>query len=72
MNAKEKLLKRLPKKYHNRVRDFYEEDGLTDDCKYMFSWTNDFCDCEGEFGGSWIFESITEAIDFIKNELFTE
>lgn len=72
MTPKEKLLKRLPKKYHNRVKDFCEEWGLVDDCKYMFYWTKEFCDWEGDFESSYPVKSITEAIDFIKNELYTK
>ena len=33
--VKMKLLKKLPKKYHERVLDFEQEDDLVDDCKYM-------------------------------------
>ena len=64
MTAKEKLLKRLPKKYHERVRDFYAEGGLIDDCKYVL-----------EFGNGWVWSdgylavpivSIKEAIEFTK------
>lgn len=35
MYSKEGLLKRLPKKYHERVGDLYEEGGLIDDCKFI-------------------------------------
>lgn len=61
---KEKLLKRLPKKYHCLVSDFYAEDGLIDNCKFMllftngYGWHNDY--------NSMPCKSITEAIEFIK------
>ena len=35
MYSKNELLKRLPKKYHERVGDLYEEGGLIDDCKFI-------------------------------------
>lgn len=58
----EKLLKRLPKKYVNRVDDFYHEEGLIEG-KYMLEFKN---------GYSWHgyeslpCKSVTEAINFIK------
>ena len=36
----EKLFKRLPKKYHDRVDMLEAEDGLIDDCKYMLYLLN--------------------------------
>ena len=33
--TKEALLRRLPKRYHERVVDFTPEEGLIDDCKYI-------------------------------------
>lgn len=59
-----KLLKRLPKKYHERFRDLSREDDLIDNCRYMlyladgFSW--------GEYDSIPV-KSITEAIAFIKD-----
>lgn len=35
MTLKEKLLKRLPKEYHDRVIKIEEEPELSDDCKYV-------------------------------------
>lgn len=69
MTLKEKLLKRLPKKYWNRVETIEEENDLVDDCKYMLYYTDEFTngDCAGS---SYPVKSITEAIDFIKNSLF--
>ena len=57
------LYARLPKKYKNRVRDFYTADDLIDGCNYML-----------EFIEPWAWEdyftvpvrNITEAIQFTK------
>ena len=65
MTLLEKLLKRLPKKYHDRVVDIDAEDDLVDDCKYMLYYSDDYTD-----GGSYPVRSITEAIDYIKNSLY--
>lgn len=67
---KMKLLKRLPKKYHDRVDNIEIEDGLIDDCKYMLYWTKEYADCEGCRESCYPVQSITEAIDFIKNSLY--
>jgi len=64
MNAYEKLLKRLPNKYHEIVEDFYAESGLIDDCKYMLLFSVEFRWDEFE---SIPCNSITEAINFIKS-----
>lgn len=71
MTLKEKLLKRLPKKYHERVRDLEVEDNLVDDCKYMLYWNEPFTD-DGPngIGSSYPVRSITEAINYIKNSLY--
>lgn len=65
------LLKRLPKKYHERVQDFYADGGLTDDWingrhvqyKYMLLFSDGWCwddiNCVPV-------TSISEAIRFIK------
>lgn len=65
----EKLMARLPKKYHDRVDEFEREDGLVDDCKYMLSYTEQYTDGDCA-GGFYPVKSITEAIDFIKNSLW--
>lgn len=66
---KQKLLDRLPKKYHDRVQDISREDELCDDCKYMVYYTDNYTD--GECSGScYPVRSISEAVDFIKNSLF--
>ena len=63
MNDKEKLLKRLPKKYHERVQDFYQESDLIDDYKYMLLFSNGFA---WDYIDTIPCMSITEAIYFIK------
>lgn len=69
MTPKEKLLKRLPKKYHCVVRDFEEDTDLVDDCKYMLYRTDEYTD--GECTGScYPVRSINEAIYFIKKVLY--
>lgn len=69
MTLKEKLLKRLPKKYHDRVEDIELEEDLVDDCKYMLYYTEQYTD--GDCSGScYPVKSINEAIDFIKNSLY--
>ena len=69
MTLLEKLLKRLPKKYHDRVAFIEAEDDLVDDCKYMLYYSDDYTDGEC-YGGSYPVRSITEAIDYIKNSLY--
>lgn len=68
MTLKEKLLKRLPKKYHDRVRDIEREDNLVDDCKYMLYWNKPYTD-DGQFGvgSSFPVKSISEAAEHIKD-----
>ena len=67
--VKMKLLKRLPKKYHERISDFEQEDDLVDGCKYMIYYSDDYTD--GECAGScYPVRSISEAIDFIKNSIY--
>ena len=69
MTLKDRLLKRLPKKYHDRVVDIEAEDDLVDDCKYMLYYSDDYTDGEC-YGGSYPVVSISEAIYFIKNCLY--
>lgn len=66
---KQKLLERLPKKYHNRLSNITKEDDLCDDCKYLVWWTNEFTDGEC-IGSCYPVKSISEAVCFIKNSLF--
>ena len=61
----EKLLKILPKMYHERVEKLEAEDGLIDDCKYMLSFKNGW-KYHGEFESVPV-RSITEAIEYIKD-----
>lgn len=68
MTTLEKTLKRLPKKYHDRVRNIEEEGDLIDDCKYIVYYSENYTDGDC-YGSSYPVKSITEAIDFIKNIL---
>ena len=68
MTTLEKILKRLPNKYHDRVRDIEEECDLIDDCKYIVYYSENYTDGDC-YGSSYPVKSITEAIDFIKNIL---
>ena len=64
---KERLLKRLPKKYHERIHDFYQESDLIDDCKYMLSFNSgwELCDMD-----TLPCKTIKEAIQYIKEANF--
>lgn len=57
------LFERLPKKHHNRVKAFYLENGLIDDCKYMLEFAEGFNWHEED---SLPCKSVTEAITYIK------
>lgn len=71
MTLKERLLKRLPKKYREAVRDLTAEDGLIDDCKYMLSWTDEYTDMGEEGRGAcYPVRSIAEAADYVRNSLY--
>lgn len=63
------LLARLSKKYHDRVDKLEFEDGLVDNCRFMLYWTKEYTDGEC-YGGSYPVKSITEAVYFVKNNLF--
>lgn len=68
MTPKDKLLKRLPPKYHCMVSDIVAEDGLIDDCRYML-----YLNPGVSFGGiknigSLPVKSITEAALIIKED----
>lgn len=69
MTSKEKLLKILPKNYHNRVADLTKEEDLVDGCKYLVRWTNEYTDGEIR-GGTFPVHSIKEAADFIKHSIY--
>ena len=60
---KEKLLNKLPNKYHCVVQDFVGENGLIDDCKYILVFSEGYTWDGYE---SLPCKSITEAIKFIK------
>ena len=64
-NTMEKLFKRLPKKYHDRVDRLEVEDGLIDDCKYMLYLKDGWKWSDGY--PTVACRSITEAIGFIKD-----
>lgn len=57
------LWNRLPKKYRDRLRDFYEADGLIDDCKYILEIADHY-----SWNGypSVPVRSLTEAIQFMR------
>lgn len=65
-NPKQALLGRLPKRYHDRVIDFTEEDGLIDECKYILHYSHDYTDGECE-GGTLPCRSIQEACEFVRD-----
>ena len=67
MTLKEKLLKRLPKRYHGFIKDIEAENGLIDNCQYML-YFNDGVSLYGyESVGGYPVKSITEAIHIIKD-----
>lgn len=68
MTLLEKLLARLPKKYHDRVAKIEEEPDLVDDCKYMLYYSDNYTDGEC-YGGCYPVRNITEAVNYIKNDL---
>ena len=59
----QKLLRRLPKKYWDRIYDFSPEDDLIDGCKYLLTLDDCYSSLDYE---SIPCKSITEAIEFIK------
>lgn len=69
MTTKQKLLKRLPKKFHDRVAFFFKANDLIDNCKYLLFYSHNYTDgnCRG---ASVPFKSINETIDFIKYSLY--
>lgn len=62
---KEKLLRRLPKRYHERVVDLTPEEGLIDDCKYILQYSKDYTDGECP-GGTLPCRSIKEACYIVR------
>lgn len=67
MYSKSELLKRLPKKYHERVRDLDEEGGLIDDCKFIITLKEPYRFEEG--GTTYPCRNYKEAIYIIKTSL---
>lgn len=61
------LLKRLPKKYHDRVDNIEEEPDLVDGCKYMLYYNENYKDFEGIAGSCFPVRNMDEARDFIKD-----
>lgn len=68
MTAKEKLLKRLPKKYHGMVLDLVPEGDLVDGCRYMLYFNYGVSFAGYENCGGFPVKSITEAIQLLKND----
>lgn len=66
-DLKGRLLKRLPKKYHERVGEIWEEGGLIDDCKYIITTAEGWYFEKFEDLDSMPVRSITEAITYYKN-----
>ena len=66
--TKEALLRRLPKRYHERVVDFTPEEGLIDDCEYILQYSNDYTDGDCE-GGTLPCRSIKEACYIVRDVL---
>lgn len=60
----QKLLKRLPKRYHERFKELSREWDLVDDCKFMLYLDNGWN--WGEYDSIPV-KSVTEAIGFIKD-----
>lgn len=69
MTLNEKVLKKLPKKYHDRFLNLEPDIDLVDDCNYMLWRTKDYTDGD-TYGGCYPVRNISEAINFIKNSLF--
>lgn len=68
MTAKEKLLKRLPKKYHGFVMDIVPEGDLVDDCKYMLYFNEGVSFAGYENVGGFPAKSIAEAVKLIEED----
>lgn len=67
---KQILLERLPKKYHDRVRDIEPDIDLVDGCKYMLYYTDGYTD--GDCAGScYPVRSINDAVNFIEHSLIS-
>ncbi len=62
-NLKDVLISKLPIKYRSRVKEFYYEEGLIDDCMFMLHFTEPYAFCECP---SVPVKNLTEAIRFTK------
>ena len=60
------LLKRLPKKYHDRVIGMEAESDLVDDCKWMLYFTEEYTD-DNMYGSDYPVRNFSEAISIIKS-----
>lgn len=60
---KDALVNGLPKKYQDRVADFYFDDGLVDGCMYMLVFNEPYSFCGYE---SVPVRNLTEAKRFVK------
>ena len=67
MYSKEGLLKRLPKKYHERVEDLDEEGDLIDDCKFIITLKKPYYFEDG--GSTYPCRNYKEAIYIIKTAI---
>lgn len=67
MYSKEGLLKRLPKKYHERVRYLEEEIGLIDDCEFIITLKEPYHFEDG--GSTYPCKNYKEAIYIIKTSM---
>ena len=67
--ATAKLLRRLSKKYRDRVDFLSLEEDLIDDCKFILKYTEGYTD--GDIaGGTYPVRSISEAVTFVKTSLW--
>lgn len=60
----ERFMKRLPKKYHDRVDLLEADEGLIDDCRYMLYLSENWQFADG--GQSYPVRSIDEAVEMTK------
>lgn len=69
MTPTEKLLSRLPKKYHHMVKKLEQDYGLVDDCKYMLYFAFDVVLFGYDRVWAYPVRNITEAIDIITHDV---
>ena len=68
MTPTDKLLSRLPKKYHHMVKKLEQDYGLVDDCKYMLYFAFDVVLFGYDRVLAYPVKSIAEAIDIIRHD----